>query len=156
VTRTLARLPLYAVLALAAAFVLVPIYVMLVTSLKPPAEAVLSRMWDLPSEFSLAAWESAWANLRPYLVNSFRLAIPATVLSAFLGSLNGYVFARWRFRGSETVFNVLLFGLFIPYQIVLIPLVVTLQSIGLYNTISGLVLTHVVYRNPINTLIFPN
>jgi glucose/mannose transport system permease protein len=156
VSRVLARVPLYGLLVVFAAFVLVPIYIMLITSLKPPAEAILSRMWDVPTQVSTAAWERAWEVLRPYLLNSFRLAIPATVLSAFLGSLNGYVFSRWRFRGSEIVFNVLLFGLFIPYQIVLIPLVVTLQQIGLYNSIAGLVFVHVVYGIPITTLIFRN
>jgi len=156
VERALLRVPLYLVLILFAIFVLVPVYLMVVTSLKPPAEALLSQMWQLPSELSLAAWETAFAALQPYLINSFQLAIPATILSALLGSLNGYVFAKWRFRGSEWVFNGLLFGLFIPYQIVLIPLVVTLQSIGLYNTITGLVLVHVIYGIPITTLIFRN
>jgi glucose/mannose transport system permease protein len=129
--RILARLPLYLVLVLFTVVVIVPVYVMVVTSLKPPAEAVLSRMWQLPNEVSFAAWQTASQTLYPYLLNSFRLAIPATILSALLGSLNGYVFAKWRFRGSEIVFNGLLFGLFIPYQIVLIPLVVTMQTVGL-------------------------
>ncbi|QBI21564.1 carbohydrate ABC transporter permease [Egibacter rhizosphaerae] len=152
----LPRVALYALLGLFAVFVLVPVYLMVVTSLKSPAEAILSRMWHLPGDLSLDAWRSAFATLRPYLVNSFQLAVPATVLSAFLGSLNGFVFARWRFPGSEIVFNLVLFGLFIPYQIVLIPLVVTMQSIGLYNSIGGLVLVHVIYGIPITTLIFRN
>jgi glucose/mannose transport system permease protein len=155
-SRTWAKVPVYGVLFLAAAFVLVPIYVMVSTSLKAPAEATVGRMWELPSTLSFAAWEQAWTTLRPYLRNSFVLAIPATVLSSLLGSLNGYVFSKWRFRGSETIFNLLLFGLFIPYQIVLIPLVVTLQQIGLYNSIAGLVFVHIVYGIPITTLIFRN
>jgi glucose/mannose transport system permease protein len=156
VSRALARIPLYVVLGVVALLMLVPLYVMLVTSFKPPAEAVLSRMWELPTDLSLAAWDRAWSVLRPYLMNSFALAIPATALSALVGSINGYVFSRWRFRGSEVVFNLLLLGMFIPYQIVLIPLVVTLQAIGLYNSIPGLVLTHVIYGIPITTLIFRN
>ena len=152
----LPRVGLYVLLAIVAAFVLVPVYLMVVTSLKPSAEAVLSRMWHLPTEISFSAWDNAFSTLRPYLVNSLQLAIPATLLSALLGSLNGYVFAKLRFRGSELLFNGILFGLFIPYQIVLIPLVVTLQSAGLYNSISGLVFVHVVYGIPITTLIFRN
>ncbi|MFO8075722.1 MAG: carbohydrate ABC transporter permease [Egibacteraceae bacterium] len=155
-SRALSRVPLYLLLGLFGAAMLVPLYLMVITSLKPPAEALISRMWMLPSELSFAAWESAWATLRPYLVNSFTLAIPATLLSAFIGSVNGYVFSRWRFRGSEYVFNFLLLGMFIPYQIVLIPLVVTLQTIGLYNSIAGLVITHAIYGIPITTLIFRN
>ena len=152
----LPRILLYTLLTVVAVGVLVPVYLMVVTSVKPPAEALLSRMWHLPGEISFDAWERAWSTLRPYLLNSFRLAIPATVLSAFLGSLNGFVFARYRFRGSEIVFNLILFGLFIPYQIVLIPLVVTMQNLGLYNSISGLALVHVIYGIPITTLIFRN
>lgn len=150
------RLPIYGLLIFFGALFLVPLYIMVVTSFKPPAEALISQMWRLPSELSVAAWESAWNTLRPYLRNSFALAIPATVLSAFVGSINGYVFSRWQFRGSEYVFNFLLLGMFIPYQIVLIPLVVTLNTIGLYNSLAGLVATHVIYGIPITTLIFRN
>jgi glucose/mannose transport system permease protein len=156
VNRALARTPLYLVLLLVAVFSIIPLYIMVITSFKPPAEAAISRMWELPSDLSFSAWSGAWAILRPYLVNSFTLAIPATLLSSLIGSINGYVFARWRFRGSEIVFNALLLGMFIPYQIVLIPLVVTLQEIGLYNSIPGLILTHVIYGIPITTLIFRN
>ncbi len=152
----LPRVGLYVLLAIVAVFVLVPVYLMVVTSVKPSAEAVLSRMWHLPTDISFTAWDSAFSTLRPYLINSLQLAIPATLLSALLGSLNGYVFAKLRFRGSELLFNGILFGLFIPYQIVLIPLVVTMQSAGLYNSIAGLVFVHVVYGIPITTLIFRN
>jgi glucose/mannose transport system permease protein len=156
VNRALTKIPLYAVLVAVAVFALVPLYVMLVTSFKAPAEASIIRMWELPSSLSFGAWERAFTILRPYLVNSFALAIPATLLSSLVGSVNGYIFAMWRFKGSEVVFNALLLGMFIPYQIVLIPLVQTLQSIGLFNSIPGLVLVHVVYGIPITTLIFRN
>src|SRR3979411_301424 len=87
---------------------------------------------------------------------SFELVIPATILSSLLGSLNGYVLSKWRFKGSNLVFALLLFGMFIPYQVVLIPLVGVLSTIGLYGTIPGLILVHVVYGIPITTLIFRN
>ena len=154
--RALRRTPLYLVLIAVGIFALVPLYVMVVTSFKSPAEAAISRMWQLPSALSFSAWERAFETLRPYLTNSFLLAVPATLLSSLIGSVNGYVFSRWRFRGSEVVFNALLLGMFIPYQIVLIPLVMTLQTVGLYNSIPGLVLTHVIYGIPITTLIFRN
>jgi glucose/mannose transport system permease protein len=156
VNRALSRTPLHIVLIAVGVFALVPLYVMVVTSFKPPAEAAISRMWELPSDLSFSAWERGFTILRPYLVNSFALAVPATLLSSLLGSLNGYVFAMWRFKGSEIVFNALLLGMFIPYQIVLIPLVQTLQTIGLFNSIPGLVLVHVIYGIPITTLIFRN
>ncbi len=154
--KVLSRIPLYTFLVLVALFALLPLYIMVVTSFKPPAEALISRMWELPSSLSFSAWERGFSILRPYLINSFALAIPATLLSSLLGSINGYIFSMWRFKGSEIVFNALLLGMFIPYQIVLIPLVQTLNAMGLFNTIPGLVLTHVVYGIPITTLIFRN
>ncbi len=152
----LSRLVLYTTAVTMALLFLVPVYVMALTSLKTPADAVLSRMWQFPSPVTFSAWGEAWGELGPFIINTFKLAIPATALSALLGSLNGYVFSKWRFRGSETIFSLLLFGLFIPYQSVLIPLVQTLETVGLYNSITGLILVHVVYGIPITTLIFRN
>jgi glucose/mannose transport system permease protein len=88
--------------------------------------------------------------------NSVALVIPATIISCALGSLNGYVLAKWKFRGSDVLFSMILFGMFIPYQSVLVPLVETLRVLGLYGSIPGLVLVHVVYGIPITTLIFRN
>ncbi|TMI72837.1 MAG: carbohydrate ABC transporter permease, partial [Bacillati bacterium ANGP1] len=88
--------------------------------------------------------------------NSVRLAVPATLLSAALGSMDGYVLSKWRFRGSDSLFALLLFGMFIPYQSILIPLVQVLSRIGLYGSIPGLIFVHVVYGIPITTLIFRN
>jgi glucose/mannose transport system permease protein len=84
------------------------------------------------------------------------MVIPATLISAALVSVNGYIFARWQFRGANTLFTLALFGMFIPYQSILIPLVQTLRAIGLYGSIPGLILTHVIYGIPITTLIFRN
>lgn len=147
---------LYLFLIIMALLFLMPIYVMVVTSIKPLSEVSLSQMWQLPSSVSLDAYKTALARLTPNLLNSFYLVIPATVISALLGSLNGYVLSKWRFKGSDWVFTAILFGMFIPYQSILIPLIKFLQGIGLYNSIAGLVLVHVVYGIPITTLIFRN
>ncbi len=152
----LSRVSLYLILIAFAAFYLMPIYVLLVTGLKSFAEVSLDRMWALPSGFHLDSFIQAYEALSPNLANSVKLAIPATLISAMLGSINGYVLAKWKFRGSEILFPLLLFGMFIPYQSVLIPLVQTLQKIHLYGTIPGLILVHVVYGIPITTLIFRN
>src|SRR2546425_9700091 len=121
-------------------------------------------MWDLPSRFSLDSFVKAWLGsatqgfqgLSNNFWNSVRLAVPATLLSAALGSMNGYVLSKWRFRGSDSLFALLLFGMFIPYQSILIPLVQVLSRIGLYGSIPGLIFVHVVYGIPITTLIFRN
>jgi glucose/mannose transport system permease protein len=145
-----------------AAYYLMPVYVLVVTSLKSFAEVNLYRMWDLPHSFSLESFRRAlfggmgYQGLGPNILNSIIMVIPATLISAALGSVNGYIFARWQFRGANTLFTLALFGMFIPYQSILIPLVQTLRAIGLYGSIPGLILTHVIYGIPITTLIFRN
>jgi glucose/mannose transport system permease protein len=157
-----ARLLLYLVLIAFALYYLMPVYVLVVTSLKSFAEVNLYRMWNPPRTFSLESFRRAlfggmgYQGLAPNILNSVIMVLPATLISAALGSLNGYIFARWRFRGANTLFTLALFGMFIPYQSILIPLVQTLKSIGLYGTIPGLILTHVIYGIPITTLIFRN
>jgi glucose/mannose transport system permease protein len=155
---------LYALLAAFAILYLLPIYVLALTGLKSYAEVNLYRMWDWPAHVSLDSFVKAWVGsdaqgfrgLDNNFWNSVRLAVPATLLSAALGSLNGYVLAKWRFRGSDTIFTLLLFGMFIPYQSILIPLVQVLNRMGLYGSIQGLIFVHVVYGIPITTLIFRN
>ena len=151
-----ARLISYGLLVLVAAVYLLPVYVLLVTGLKSFAEVSLRTMWDLPSGFHLDNFQLAFVRLAPNLRNSLTLTLPAAVFSALLGSLNGYVFAKLKFRGSEVIFPLILFGMFIPYQSILIPLVRFMQSIGLYGSIPGLILVHVIYGIPITTLIFRN
>jgi glucose/mannose transport system permease protein len=119
-------------------------------------EVNISRMWDLPSGLRFDSFMAAWKTLERSFLNSFQMVIPATIVSSLLGSLNGYVLSKWRFRGSDALFTAILFGMFIPYQSILIPLVLTLQRLGLYGSIPGLILTHVVYGIPITTLIFRN
>lgn len=141
---------------------LMPIYVLLVNGLKSFQEVSLSRMWALPTTFSLASFVRAIEKLAPNFLNSVRLVVPATIGAAALGSINGYVLSKWKFRGADLLFPLLLFGMFIPYQSVLIPLVQFLQAasevlpIRLYGTITGLALVHIVYGIPITTLIFRN
>lgn len=155
---------MYALLTAFALLYLLPIYVLALTGLKSYAEVNLYRMWDWPAHVSLDSFVKAWVGseaqgfrgLDNNFWNSLRLAVPATLLSAALGSLNGYVLAKWRFRGSDAVFTLLLFGMFIPYQSILIPLVQVLNRLGLYGSIRGLIFVHVVYGIPITTLIFRN
>ncbi|WP_090843225.1 carbohydrate ABC transporter permease [Alkalicoccus daliensis] len=137
-------------------FFLMPIYVMIITSLKPIDEVSLTQMWALPSTVSFEAYAFAFERLAPNFLNTIYLVVPATILSALFGSLNGYVLSKWKFKGSDWIFTAILFGMFIPYQSILIPMIQFLQTVGLYNTIPGLILVHVVYGIPITTLIFRN
>jgi len=157
-----ARLLMYALLIALALFYLLPVYVLVNNGLKSFQEVSLSRMWEPPSQFSLASFAKAYNRLAPNFRNSLLLVIPATLCAAALGSINGYVLSKWKFTGADLVFPLLLFGMFIPYQSVLIPLVQFLQWLGraldirLYGSIGGLALVHVIYGIPITTLIFRN
>jgi len=159
------RIGLYVLLVLFAIIFLVPVYVLLTSSLKPFAEVQdLSRMWSLPQTFTLESFRAAWLGipekglrgLSRNLLNSVYLAVPATVISAMLGSLNGYVLSKWKIRGANVIFPLMLFGMFIPYQSILIPMTQTLAAIKLGGTLWGLILVHIVYGIPITTLIFRN
>jgi glucose/mannose transport system permease protein len=156
VTIRWSRVGIYGVLTLFALLYLMPIYVLLVTGLKSFQEVRLEQMWDLPSGFHLDSFREAFDALDSNLANSFKMVIPATIISCMVGSINGYVLTKWRFRGSDILFFLLLYGMFIPYQSVLIPLVKTLQQLHVYGSLWGLVVTHVVYGIPITTLIFRN
>jgi glucose/mannose transport system permease protein len=138
------------------AIFLIPIYVLLVTSFKPLSEADPSRAWSLPTEWTGEGWSAAWTSLSPALWNSVKLAVPGAVISALLGSMNGFVLSKWRFPGADAVYMLFLFGMFIPYQAVMIPLVQLMTRAHLIGGIPGLMLAHVVFGIPICTLIFRN
>lgn len=146
----------YGLLAFFTAFFMIPIYVVLITSFKPLDEISLQTMWELPTAIDFTNYALAWDKLAPSIGNSFLLVIPGALIAAFLGSINGYILSKWQFPGSNLIFTLVLFGMFIPYQAILIPLVQTINQLGLYGTIPGLILVHVVYGLPIMTLIFRN
>ncbi len=159
------RIAIYVLLVGFAVIFLLPVYVLIISALKSFNEVQdLSRMWLPPQEMYFKTFAEAWSGipeqglrgLGPNLLNSVKLTIPATILSAMLGSINGYILSKWKFRGSQAIFFLMLFGMFIPYQSVLIPLTQTLGRIGLGGSLWGLILVHVVYGIPITTLIFRN
>jgi len=155
-SRRLTRPILYALAIFMAIFYLLPVYVLLVTGLKSFAEVDLQHMWDLPTGIYFDNFLAAFHALAPHLWNSLRMVVPAALISSMVGSINGYVFAKWKFKYSDIIFTLILFGMFIPYQAILIPLVQFMEKLGLRGSISGLVLVHVIYGIAITTLIFRN
>lgn len=151
-----ARAVMIAILLVAILFYLLPIYVMVNNGLKSAETVNLATMWNLPEALSLGGFQEAWNRLSPNMVNSVMMVVPATILSAIIGSINGYLLSKWKFRGADVLFTLMLFGFFIPYQAVLLPLVRFLQTINMYGTTAGLVLVHVIYGIPVTTLIFRN
>ncbi|UYO98934.1 carbohydrate ABC transporter permease [Oceanotoga sp. DSM 15011] len=146
----------YIILIIIAIIFLVPFYVTVITSFKPLSEISISDMWNLPNNISFDGFKVAFSKLGPNLFNSFLLTIPATIISAFIGSINGFAFSKLKFKFSNVIFAIILFGMFIPYQSVLFPLIQFFQKIGLYGTIPALIIIHVIYGIPITTLMFKN
>lgn len=146
----------YSTLTLLALLFLMPAYMAVVTALKMPADISLPTAWEFPAVINWASFSQAIDLLKPNFINSIILTVCATVGSTVLGSLNGYVFSKWKFAGSEVVFTLFLFGMFIPYQVILIPLFQTLRTMNLYGGLPGLILAHIVYGLPITSLIFRN
>jgi len=155
--RRLGRVGLYAILIGLMLVYLMPVYTVVTTSLKTPQEAgKLNSVWELPSSLHWESYKTAIDELGPKIRNSFLLTINATVISAVMGSMNGYVLSKWKFPGANVIFPLMLFGMFIPYQSILIPLFQFIQDIHLGGTLGGLIMAHVVYGLPITTLIFRN
>lgn len=156
---------LYGTLIVIAAYYLLPLYVMVVTSLKGMPEIRLGNIFAPPVEITFQPWVKAWAQactglncdgLSRGFWNSVRITVPSVILSIAIASVNGYALANWRFKGSETFFTILIFGAFIPYQVMLYPIVILLREIGLYGTLWGLILVHTIFGMPILTLLFRN
>ena len=162
---TPARVGLYALLISSAAFFLLPLYVMLATSLKPMEEIRLGQLFALPLHFTIEPWRQAWASactglecrgIQVGFWNSVKIAVPSTVASIFFGALNGYALSFWRVRWAGALFGVLMFGAFVPYQVMMYPLVRSLAAVDLFGTLSGIVLIHTVFGMPVMTLLFRN
>lgn len=153
---SVSRLAIHATLIVACALYLVPLVVMLLTSFKTPDDIRAGNLLSLPDAFTLVGWAKAWTQVGGYFWNSVMITVPAVLISTLLGALNGYVLSMWRFRGSQLFFGALLFGCFLPFQVVLLPASFTLGKFGLANTTAGLVLVHVVYGLAFTTLFFRN
>ncbi len=157
---------LFLVLGLFALYYIAPLYVMIITSLKSMEEIRQGNLMTLPGEIIFDSWKTAWSGrggidagnvfLRPFFWNSIKMVAPAVAISTFLGALNGYALTKWRFKGDNILFLLFLFGCFIPYQAILLPMARTLGLLGISNSISGLVLVHTVYGLSFTTLFFRN
>ena len=156
---------LYGTLIVVALYYLLPLYVMIVTSLKGMPEIRLGNIFSPPMEITFEPWVKAWASactglncdgLSRGFWNSVRITVPSVLLSIAIASVNGYALANWRFKGADTFFIILIVGAFIPYQVMIYPIVIILREIGIYGTLTGLVIVHSIFGMPILTLLFRN
>ncbi|KZL26767.1 carbohydrate ABC transporter permease [Pseudovibrio sp. Ad37] len=161
----LGRLFIWTLLLAAAVLYLGPIYVVLSTSLKDLAEIRAGALLDLPHELNFTAWREAWSSacigvrcegLRPYFLNSVIMSVPSVAISTLIGALSGYALSLFRFRGANIIFALMLFGCFIPFQIVILPMAQTLGYLGIANSITGLIVVHTIYGISFTTLFFRN
>ncbi len=159
------NLLIYSVLLLFAFYYITPLYVMIVTSLKTMPEIRLGNIFSPPMEITFEPWVKAWSQactgitcegLSPGFWNSVQILIPSVLISIIVASVNGYALANWRYKGANTFFTILILGAFIPYQVMIYPLVIILRELGLYGSLWGLVLVHTIFGMPILTLIFRN
>ncbi|WP_249219172.1 carbohydrate ABC transporter permease [Loktanella sp. SALINAS62] len=160
-----ANIIVYGTLFVVALYYALPLYVMIVTSLKGLPEIRVGNIFAPPLEVTFQPWVKAWQEactgincdgLSRGFWNSVRILIPSLILSVAIASINGYALSMWKFRGSEVFFTILMIGAFIPYQVMLYPIVILLREAGLYGSLTGLVLVHVAFGMPINTLLFRN
>ena len=165
--KTLSRknIILYGTLIVVAIYYLIPLYVMIVTSLKGMPEIRLGNIFSPPVEVTFEPWVKAWSQactglncdgLSRGFWNSVKITIPSVFVSIAIASINGYALANWRFKGANLFFTILIFGAFIPYQIMIYPLVILLRDLGLYTKLPGLILIHTIFGMPILTLLFRN
>ena len=164
-TNVILRMLLYFFLSVFVLYYLLPLFVMVTTSLKSLEEIRTGSLVALPRNITFEAWGTAWSSactgiqcegLKPYFWNSILIAIPAVFISTLLGALNGYVVAQWRFKGANIIFALMLFGCFIPFQVVLLPMARVLGLMDLAGSISGLIFVHVIYGIGFTTLFFRN
>lgn len=162
---TVGRIGVYAFLITAALFFLLPLWIMVVTSLKPMEEIRLGNILALPAAMTFEAWTKAWSSACTGLEcngisvgfwNSVRILIPSVILSIIVGAINGYALSFWRVKGANVMFGILLLGAFIPYQVFLYPLVRVFSMTGIYNSLTCIVLVHVIFGLPTMTLLFRN
>ncbi len=159
------KIMIYTTLVFFALYFLFPLYVMVVTSLKTMPEIRFGNIFALPSVPSFDAWVRAWTTactgltcngLNPGFWNSVKITIPSTIVSIFIAAVNGYALVNWRFKGSEVFFAILIFGSFIPYQVMLYPLVMITRQMGMFGTLQGVIVIHTIFGMPILTLLFRN
>jgi glucose/mannose transport system permease protein len=159
------RVLLFTALGLFCAYYLAPLLVMIATSVKSLSEIRTGSLISLPQDVTFEAWSKAWESacvgvrcngLKPYVWNSVAMVVPAVFISTTLGALNGYALTKWRFRGADVIFALMLFGAFIPFQVILLPMARTLGILGLAGSIPGLILVHTVYGLAFTTLFFRN
>ena len=159
------RIMVYGVLIVAAIYYLLPLYIMITTSMKGLPEIRMGNIFALPVEITFAPWAKAWDSactglycegLKTGFWNSVIITVPSVIVSIAIASVNGYALSNWKFKGSEVFFTILIFGSFIPFQVMLYPLVIVTREMGIFGSLWGIIFIHTIFGMPILTLLFRN
>jgi glucose/mannose transport system permease protein len=159
------RVGIYAFLVICALFFLVPLYVMIVTSLKDMPEVRQGHIFNFPLHPTIAPWVKAWSSactgrnctgLAPGFWNSVKITVPSVIVSIIVASINGYALTFWRYKGAEFFFTLLIFGAFVPYQVVIYPIIIGLRDLHLFGTLPGIIIVHTIFGMPILTILYRN
>ncbi len=162
---TVSRIGVYAFLIFASLFFLLPLYVMIVTSLKTMPEIRLGLLFNLPMELTFDPWLKAWDTactgrdcngLKPGFWNSVKITVPSVIVSIIIAMINGYALSFWRYKGADILFGILIFGAFVPYQVVIYPMIIGFRSVGLFATLPGIIIVHTIFGMSILTLLYRN
>jgi glucose/mannose transport system permease protein len=162
---TAGRVGLYAFLIISAIFFLIPLYVMIITSLKPMPEVLSGNVLSLPQNPTIQPWIDAWlhactgrdcSGLHPGFFNSIKITVPAVIVSIAVSSLTGYALSFWNYKGANVLFGILVFGAFVPYQVVVYPIILGLRYVHLFSTLPGIIIVHTIFGMPVLVLLFRN
>ncbi|VAW23744.1 ABC transporter, permease protein 2 (cluster 1, maltose/g3p/polyamine/iron) [hydrothermal vent metagenome] len=159
------RIGVYAFLVLAALFFIVPLWVMVVTSLKTMPEIRLGNLFNWPANLTFEPWIKAWQTactgrdcngISPGFFNSVKIAVPSVIVSVLISAINGYALSFWKYKGANIFFALLIFGAFVPYQVVIYPLIIAFRELHIFATLQGIIILHTIFGMPILTLLFRN
>ena len=162
---TIDRIGIYAFLIISALFFLIPVYVMVITSLKAMPEVLSSNILSPPEHPTIQPWIDAWlhactggdcSGLHPGFFNSVKITVPAVIVSILVSSLNGYALSFWKYKGAGFFFGLLVFGAFVPYQVVIYPIILGLRTVHLFSTLPGIIVVHTIFGMPVLVLLFRN
>ena len=162
---TISRVGIYAFLIISAVFFLIPLYVMVITSLKPMPEILAGNVLSLPQNPTIQPWIDAWLHactgrdctgLSPGFFKSVKITIPAVIVSIGIASLTGYALSFWSYKGASALFGILVFGAFVPYQVVVYPIILGLRQVHLFSSLPGIIIVHTIFGMPVLTLLFRN
>ncbi|RLE75565.1 MAG: carbohydrate ABC transporter permease [Thermoprotei archaeon] len=147
---------LYTALILLAIFMLLPTVSLTIISIKTMQDIAFHGTLSKPTQLNLDSYVKALNGLSGNLLSSFIITIPSVFLSVFVGAIVGFILSRFDFKLRNEMVLFFILGMMIPQQMVLIPLYIIANKLGIYDTYLALILVHSAYGIPIVSLLLRN